>query len=115
MMHGASVTRGRVVRGRTISLLQGKVAEDFGPTSVLGTESARTDDMFLLPSAWTYEAGLPEEARILRFWASAVPVLSGTCANIVCSFSPRYGSEESVSIAECYASTFGSTDRPEGP
>ena len=59
--------------------------------------------------------GLPIKAEIPRIWDTVVPQIGGTCTDIVCSFSPRYGSEEPVSIAECYASTFGSIDRPEGP
>ena len=31
------------------------------------TRSVRADDMLLLPSAWTYEEGLPTEAGILGF------------------------------------------------
>ena len=38
--------------------------------SVPGTGPARADDMLLLPSAWTYEAGQPKEAWIPGFWAS---------------------------------------------
>ena len=82
--------------------------------SAPGTGLAKTDDMLLLPSAWTYEAGLPTEAGIQGFWVGLVPVINGTGADTVCSFSPRYGSEEPVSVAECYASTFGSRDRPKG-
>ena len=40
----------------------GKDTEDFCPTSPPGTGPARVDDMLLLPSSWTYEAGLPTEA-----------------------------------------------------
>ena len=39
----------------------GKETEDFYPTSAPGTGPAGADDMLLLPSAWTYEAGLPTE------------------------------------------------------
>ena len=65
----------------------GKEIEDFFSMSTLGTRLARADDMLLLPSALTYEAGLPTEAWILGFWADAVPVISGTCMDSVCSFS----------------------------
>ena len=34
--------------------------------------------MLLLPSAWTYEVGLPTEVWIPGFWADAVLVISGT-------------------------------------
>ena len=52
----------------------GKETEDFCPTSVPGTGLARADDMLLFPSTCTYEAGLPTEAWISRFW---VPSHSG--------------------------------------
>ena len=91
----------------------GKDTEDFCPTSPPGTGPARVDDMLLLPSSWTYEAGLPTEAWIPGFWVGAVPVIGGTSADSVCSFSLWYGSEEPVSVVECYTSTFGSTDGPE--
>ena len=39
--------------------------------------ASRADDMFLLPSAWTYETELPLEAGIPRLWDTAVPVISG--------------------------------------
>ena len=71
--------------------------------------------MFLLPSAWTYEAGLPVEAGILGFWVGSVLVISGTGTDTVCSLLPRYGSEEPVSVIECYANTFDSTHMLEGP
>ena len=73
--------------------------------------------MLLLPSAWIYEAGLPTEALIIGFWASAIPVIgeTGVGADSVYSFSLWYGSEEPISVAGCYASTFGGTDGPEGP
>ena len=63
-------------------------AEGFCPTSAPDTGPAKADDMLLLPSAWTYEAGVPMEAWIPGFRAGAVPVISGTDADIVCSFSP---------------------------
>ena len=53
-----------------------------------GFYPARIDDMLFLPSAWTYEAGLPLEARISWYWDGAVPIISGTGADVVCSFSP---------------------------
>ena len=49
---------------------------------------ARTIDMFPLPSAWICEARLPSEERILGFWDNTVLVISGTCTDTVCSFSP---------------------------
>ena len=71
--------------------------------------------MLLLPSAWAYEEGLPTEAGIPEFLAGAGPVISGTGADSGCSFSLRCGSKEPISVAGCYASTFGSIDMPEGP
>ena len=71
--------------------------------------------MFLMPSAWAYEKGFPAEARILGFWVGVVPVISGTSVDTVYSFSPRYGLEEPVSVAQCYASIFSSTARLERP
>ena len=83
--------------------------------SVPGTGPAKADDMLLLPSAWTYEVGLPTEAWIQGFWVDAVLVIGGTGADSVCSFSLWYGSKEPVSVAGCYASTFDGTDELEGP
>ena len=40
----------------------GKETKDFCPMSTPSTGPARADDMLLLPSTWTYEAGLPTEA-----------------------------------------------------
>ena len=70
--------------------------------------------MFLLLPVWTQEAGLPTKAEIPGICDTVVPNFDGTCTDTVCSFSPRYGSEEPVSVAECHASTFGSIDRLEG-
>ena len=52
---------------------------------------SRIDEMLFLPSAWTYEARLPSEARIPELWDSVVPVISGTGADIVCSSLPQHG------------------------
>ena len=62
--------------------------------SAPGIGPAKADDMLLLPSSWTYEAGLPTEAWILGFWVGVVPVISGTGADTVYSSTPQYGSEE---------------------
>ena len=56
----------------------------------------------------------PHEAEILGIWDTTVPDNNGTCTDTDCFFSPRYELEETVLVAECYASTFGSTDRLEG-
>ena len=45
----------------------GKETENFCPTSAPGTRPAGADDMLLLPSSWTYEAGLPTEVWIPGF------------------------------------------------
>ena len=71
--------------------------------------------MFPLPAAWTYEEGLPLEAGIPRFGDGAVPVSCRTGEDTVHSSTPEYGSEEPVSVAGCYTSTFGNTNRLEGP
>ena len=70
--------------------------------------------MFLLSPVWTQKSGLPIKAEIPGIWDNAIPDIDGTCTDTVCFFSPRYGLEEPVSVAECYASTFGSTDKLEG-
>ena len=102
-----------VGRGRRISLLR-VWKRDRGLLShecPRGTGPVGADDMFLLPSAWTYEAGLPTEVWIPGFWAGAVPVISGTGVDTVYSSTPQYGSKKQVLVVECYTSTFGSTDR----
>ena len=48
----------------------------------------RADDMLLLPSTWAHEKGLSIKAGILELWDNAVSVISGTCVDTVCSFSP---------------------------
>ena len=68
-----------------------------------------------MPLAWTYEAGLPLEARIPGLWDNTVPVISGTCTNTVCSFLPQCGPEEPVSVPRCCTSTFCFTDKPKRP
>ena len=70
--------------------------------------------MFLLSPAWTQEARLPTMVKILGIWDTSIPDIDGTCTDTICFFSPQYGLEEPVSVVECYASTFGSTDRLEG-
>ena len=83
--------------------------------SAPGTGPARANDMFLLPLAWTYKAGLPAKVGISWFWAVTIPVISGTSAGTIYSSTSQYGSEEPVSVTKCYTSTFDSTDRSEGP
>ena len=80
-----------------------------------GCQPSRADDMFLLSPAWIKEDGLPIKAEIPGTWDTVVPGIGGTGTAIVCSFSPRYGSEEPVSVTEPYASTFSSTGMLKGP
>ena len=71
--------------------------------------------MLFLPTAWTHETGLPLETGIPGFLDSTVLVSCRTGEDTVHSSTPEYGSEEPVSVARCYTSTFGSTDGLEGP
>ena len=71
-------------------------------------EPDKADALFLLPTAWTPEEGLPTEARILGFWDALVPGISGTDTDTVCS---HYGSGEQVSGSGCCTSTFGFTGK----
>ena len=58
------------------------------PRPYQGSWPASTDDMFPLPSVWTYEVGLSAEARILELWDTTAPVVNGICADVVCSSLP---------------------------
>ena len=115
------VRRGRInlllvrEKGRRLLLLECLRDEALASRAKVRPGSAKADDMLLLPSALTYEAGLPLKARIPGFRAGAVLVINRIGADTVCSFSPRYGSEEPLSIARFYASTFDNTNRSEGP
>ena len=86
-----------------------------GPRPYQGFQPIKTVDMFPLPSAQTCEAGFPSKARIPRLWDSVVPIINGTSANTVCSFSPHCGLEGLVSISGCCTSTFYFTDMPKRP
>ena len=55
---------------------------------------------------------MPTEARIPWFWDAAVPAISGTDTDTVCSY---YESGEQVLGSRCCTSTFGFTDRLERP
>ena len=68
--------------------------------------------MLSLPSAWEHEMGLSTEAGIQELWDSAVPVISGTGADTVCSFSSQCRLEGPVSISGCCTSALCYTDRP---
>ena len=101
-MHGASEIRVLVTRGRMVSLLLvweisirlifHKDFRDGAATirakAIPGLLAIKTDDMLLLPSALTYDVGLPSKARILGFWDGIVPIISGTCMDTICSFLP---------------------------
>ena len=71
--------------------------------------------MLFLPSAWTFKARLPSEARIPGIWDTSVQVISETGADPVCSFSPQYGPEGLVSVSRCCTGTFFYTDRLKRP
>ena len=68
--------------------------------------------MLFLPSAWTFEAGLPLETRFPRLWDTSVPFISGTGADTVCSLSPQCGLEEPASVSRCCTRAFCYTKRP---
>ena len=69
--------------------------------------------MFPLPSTRTCEARLPVEAGILGIQNTLVPVISGTGADTVCSFSPQCGPKGPVSVSGCCSGAFCYTDRSE--
>ena len=71
--------------------------------------------MLFLPTALAYETGLLLETGISGLWDSAVPVRCRTGEYTVHSSTPKYGSEEPVSVSGCCTSTPSNTYRPEGP
>ena len=71
--------------------------------------------MLPLPSAWAYETRLSIEAGIPKLWDNVVPVISGTGADTVCSFSPQCWPDGPVSVSECFIGAYGYTDRIESP
>ena len=73
------------------------------------------DGMLPLPSSWTDEAEFPSQARIIGFWISVFPAISGTGANTVRSFLPQHGPEEQISVSRCCTSTYYYADRLERP
>ena len=75
----------------------------------------RTDDMLLLPSAWTYEARLPPKARIPKGWDTTIPIINGTCTDAFCSSLPQHRPGEPVSVPGCCTSAYYFTDRIERP
>ena len=112
-MHKASEMRVLVARGRRISLLLVRERsrrllfhEDFRDRAAAIKAKSKSRfpisqdiDVLFLPSAWTYEKGLPSKARIPGFWDNAVLIISGIGGDIVCSFSPQCGSKEPASIS----------------
>ena len=62
-----------------------------GPRPDHGFQSVRTDDMFPLPSVRTCEMRLPSEVGIPGIRDTSVPVISGICADAVCSSLPQHG------------------------
>ena len=62
--------------------------------SAPGTRPGKADDMLLLPSSWAHEKGFSTNARILELWDNTIPVISGTGADRVCSFSPSAGQRD---------------------
>ena len=56
---------------------------------------------------------LPAEARIPGIWDTSVPIISGTGADTVCSFSPQCGPEGPIPVLGCCTGAFCYADRPE--
>ena len=79
----SSSNSGKEAEGFWFTRISGTGPRLSGPRPRWGIWSGRTGDMLFMPTAWTYETGLPPEARIPRFWGSAPPVISGTGADTV--------------------------------
>ena len=56
---------------------------------------------------------LPAEVGILRISDTLVPIINGTGADTVCSFSPQCGPEGPVQVLGCCTGPFCYADRPE--
>ena len=69
--------------------------------------------MLPLPTAWTYEKGLPLKTGIPRFRDSTVTVNDGTGEDIVYSSTAPYRLEGLVSVSGSCMGTFCYTGRPE--
>ena len=54
------------------------------------------------------------QARIPEFWDSAILIISGTCADAVCSSLPQHRPRENMSVPECCTSTYYFADGPYG-
>ena len=73
------------------------------------------DGVLPLPTARTYEEGLPPETGIPRFWYSAIPVNGGTREDTVYSSISQYRPKEPVSVSGSCTGTSCYTGRPERP
>ena len=54
--------------------------------------------MLPFPSAYTLEVGFSLEAEISELWDTSVPVISGTCIDVVCSSLPQHRLGETISV-----------------
>ena len=70
--------------------------------------------MFSLPLARAHKTVLPLEVGIPGLWDTSVPVISGTCIDLVCSSLPRYGLREPVPVSGCCKTPYYFTIRPDG-
>ena len=86
-----------------------------GPMPDQGFQSVRTDDMFPLPIARTCEMRFPAKAGIPGIWDTRASIVSGTCAEAVCSSLPKHGPGEPTLVSGCYTGAFYYTDRLERP
>ena len=62
--------------------------------------------MLPLPSPWAHETRFSTEAGIPESWDIIVPIISGTCADAICSSLPQHGLREPISVPGCYTSTY---------
>ena len=129
MMHRASVMRVLVRRRWRISLLlargisRGLLFIRISGTRprLLGVRPSRgilpdgVDDMLSLPPAWTHETRLPIEVGIPELWDTLVPIISGTCTDIVCLSLPQHGLRELVLVLRCGIGTGYFANRLERP
>ena len=73
------------------------------------------DGVLSLPTARTYEEGLPPETGIPGFWDSAVLVSGRIGEDTLYSSTDRYRPEEPVSVSRSCTGTSRNTGRPERP
>ena len=62
----------------------------------------------------THEAEFSTYIRVSRSGDTTVPIISGTCANSVCSSLPQHGPGEQVLVSGCDTGIGCFTDRLEG-